>query len=166
MTPEAVGQRLARAGFRSLQIRQNGNVYLVDANDKGGRPLRLVVDGKDGAILQRFALAAPRAGAQDGGVAPPAPGFAPQQGAPAEGAPNGARPRPQTPAASRSKPAASEATAAPSPGAQDPSEPAAQPPLAAAARATPAPAPMPSPAPAPVLVGPGFANGVPINPLD
>lgn len=149
MTLDAVAQRLIRSGFRGLEIRRNGSVYLVDAHDQGGRPVRLVVDMKDGAILQKFALANPRTGGADGGVSPPQPGFAP----PASPSVDDARPRTQAP---RAKPAPSAATITPAP---EQAAPAAQPPVAVAAPAAGQP-------PAPPPVGPGYANGVPINPLD
>ena len=148
MMPETIVQRLSRSGFKVLQIRHNGGVFLVDARDQGARLLRLVVDARDGAILQRYAMANPRGGMTDGGALAPAPGFAPQAPAPGEAA--SARARSQAP---RVKPAPSEATVAPAP---DPAPKPLQPPVAVAA-------PQPSQAP---LVGPGFANGVPINPLD
>ena len=145
MMAEAVVQRLSRSGFKVLQIRPNGGVFLVDARDQSARLTRLVVDARDGAILQRYAMADPRGGVTDGGAFAPAPGFAP----PAPGdASSVAKPRPATP---RVKPAPSEATVAPAPE-QVP------PPVATTAAAPPmVPAPM---------VGPGYANGVPINPLD
>ena len=149
MTLDAVAQRLIRSGFRGLEIRRNGSVYLVDAHDQGGRPVRLVVDMKDGAILQKFALANPRTGGADGGVSPPQPGSAP----PASPSVDDARPRTQAP---RAKPAPSAATITPAP---EQAAPAAQPPVAVAAPAAAQP-------PAPPPVGPGYANGVPINPLD
>ena len=149
MTLDAVAQRLIRSGFRGLEIRRNGGVYLVDARDQGGRPVRLVVDMKDAAILQKFALANPRKGGADAGVSPPQPGFAP----PASPSVDGARPRTQAP---RAKQPPSAATITPAP---EEAPPAAQPPVAVAAPALAQP-------PAPSPVGPGYANGVPINPLD
>jgi len=159
LTPQDVVQRLSRAGFRVVKPRLNGNVFLADANDRAGQPLRLVVNATDGAILQRFASTSPRAGGPDGGYSAPPPGFAPSAPGSGEAAP-GMRPR--APAA-RARPAPSEATMAPStPDA--PNAPTAAPPAMTAA---PAAAPRPA-APAPIqpMVGPGFANGVPINPLD
>ncbi len=138
MMAEAVVQRLSRSGLKVLQIRPNGGVFLVDVRDQSARMIRLVVDARDGAILQRYAMVDPR-GMTDGGAFAPAPG---------EGAPSALRPRPAAP---RVKPAPSEATAAPAP------------------EQAPKPAPPPvaivAPPPAPI-VGPGYANGVPINPLD
>ena len=151
LTPQDVVQRLSRAGFRVMKLRLNGTVFLADANDRAGQPLRLVVSATDGAILQRFASTNPRVGAPDGGLPPPQPGYAPSAPGAGETAP-GMRPRAAAP---RAKPAPAEATLAPAP--------------------TPAPAPSPTvtaappplaPAPIQPMVGPGFANGVPINPLD
>ena len=141
---EAVVQRLSRSGFKVLQIRPNGGVFLVDAKDQSARLIRLVVDARDGAILQRYAMVNPRGGVgeSDAGAFAPA--------APAEGAPPAARPRSQ---GARVKPAPPEATVAAVP------ENAPSPVQAPVTVAAPPPAPAP-------LVGPGYANGVPINPLD
>lgn len=153
LTPQELVQRLSRAGFRVVKLRSNGNVFLADVTDRAGQSLRLVVNATDGAILQRFATASPRLDGPNGGLPSPQPGFAPSS--PAEGeASSGARPR--APAA-RVKPAPSEATMAPMSGASA-GQPPAAPPVAAA--------PSAPPAPLPPMVGPGFANGVPINPLD
>jgi hypothetical protein len=153
LTPQELVQRLSRAGFRVVKLRSNGNVFLADVTDRGGQSMRLVVNATDGAILQRFATASPRMDGPNGGLPSPQPGFAPSY--PAEGeASAGARPR--APAA-RVKPAPSVATMVPTPGASS-GPPQATPPVAAAPSAPPAlVAPM---------VGSGFANGVPINPLD
>jgi len=148
MMAGAVVQRLSRSGLKVLQIRNNGGVFLVDARDQGARLLRLVVDARDGAVLQRYAMVNPRGGMTDGGAFAPAPGFAPQ--APTPGEPSPARPRSKAP---RVKPVPTEATVAPAP---DPAPKPVQLPVAVVA-------PQPSPAP---MVGPGYANGVPINPLD
>ena len=149
-------QRLNRAGYRVSQLRMNGNVFLADVIDRAGQPLRLVISATDAQILQRFAAIAPRVGGPDGGYAAPQPGFAPAAPGAGDVAP-GMRPRAP---ASRARPAPSEATIAPS----TPDAPSAAPPAVTAAPA----APLRSAAPAPVapMVGPGFANGVPINPLD
>ena len=159
LTSQEMLQRLNRAGYRVSQLRMNGNVFLADVIDRTGQPLRLVISATDAEILQRFAAIAPRAGGPDGGYSAPPPGFAPSAPGSGEAAP-GMRPR--APAA-RARPAPSEATMAPStPDA--PNAPTAAPPAMTAA---PAAAPRPA-APAPIqpMVGPGFANGVPINPLD
>jgi len=146
LTADAVLQRLSRSGLKVLQIRPNRGVFLVDARDQSARLIRLVVDARDGAILQRYAMADPRGGLSDGGAFAPAPGFAPP--VPGEGSPSLAKPRPAAP---RAKPAPSEATVAP---AREQVPKIAPPPVAVAA---------PPPAP---IIGPGYANGVPINPLD
>ena len=151
LTPQEMLQRLARAGYRVSQLRMKGNVFLADVTDRSGQSLRLVISAIDAEILQRFAAIAPRVGGPDGGYAVPQPGFAPAAPGSGEAAP-GMRPRAP---ASRARPAPSEATIAPST------------PDAPSVSAAPA-APPRSAAPAPVapMVGPGFANGVPINPLD
>ncbi len=159
MTPQDIVQRLSRAGFRVSKMRPNGNVYLADVTDRAGQPLRLVVNAADGAILQRFATIAPRISGPDGGAPAPQPGFAPSPPGSGEAAPSGMRPRPPT---SRAKPSPSEATMAPAPASSN--GPAQAPPVATAAPAA-APSP-PVTAPMQPMVGPGFANGVPINPLD
>ena len=146
MMAEAVVQRLSRSGFKVLQIRPNGGVFLVDARDPSARMIRLVVDARDGAILQRYAMVDPRGAMTDGGAFAPAPGFAPQT--PGEGAPAAVRPRPAAP---RVKPAPAEAKVAPAP--------------EQAPKPAPPPVAIAAPPPAPI-VGPGYANGVPINPLD
>jgi len=159
LTPQEIVQRLSRAGYRVSQLRMNGNVFLADVNDRAGQPMRLVVSATDAEILQRFAAIAPRVGGPDGGYAAPQPGFAPSAPGSGEAAP-GMRPRAP---ASRARPSPAEATMAPStPDA--PNAPTAAPPAMTAA---PAAASRPA-APAPIqpMVGPGFANGVPINPLD
>ncbi len=149
LTPQDMLQRLGRAGYRVSQLRMKGNVFLADVTDRSGQPLRLVISAIDAEILQRFAAIAPRVGGPDGGYSAPQPGFAPSAPGAGEAAP-GMRPRAP---ASRARPASSEATIAPS----TPDAPSAAPP------AVPRPA---APAPIQPMVGPGFANGVPINPLD
>ena len=149
LTPQEMLQRLSRAGYRVSQLRMKGNVFLADVTDRSGQPLRLVISATDAQILQRFAAIAPRVGGPDGGYAAPQPGFAPAAPGSGDVAP-GMRPRAP---ASRARPAPSEATIAPS----TPDAPSAAPP------AVPRPA---APAPIQPMVGPGFANGVPINPLD
>ena len=156
LTSQEMLQRLNRAGYRVSQLRMNGNVFLADVIDRAGQPLRLVISAIDAEILQRFAAIAPRVGGPDGGYSAPQPGFAPSAPGSGEAAP-GMRPRAP---ASRVRPAPSEATIAPS----APDAPSAASPTITAAPA----APPRSAAPTPVAptVGPGYANGVPINPLD
>ncbi len=158
LTPQDIVQRLSRAGFRVLQLRVNGSVFLADVTDRAGQPLRLVVNAVDGAILQRFATIAPRISGPEGGAPAPQPGFAPAPPGSGEAAPSGMRPRPPV---SRAKPSPSEATMAPPP---IPSSAVASPPGVTAAPV--AAASPPTPVPIQPMVGPGFANGVPINPLD
>ena len=156
LTSQEMLQRLNRAGYRVSQLRMNGNVFLADVIDRAGQPLRLVISAIDAEILQRFAAIAPRAGGPDGGYSAPQPGFAPSAPGSGEAAP-GMRPRAP---ASRARPSPSEATTVPA---------APDAPTAAPSAITAAPAAPPRSAPlAPVapMVGPGFANGVPINPLD
>ena len=159
LTPQEIVQRLSRAGYRVAQLRMNGNVFLADVNDRAGQPMRLVISATDAEILQRFAAIAPRAGGPDGGYSAPPPGFAPSAPGSGEAAP-GMRPR--APAA-RARPAPSEATIAPSTSDGSNAPTAAPPAMTAAPAAAPRSA---APAPIAPMVGPGFANGVPINPLD
>ena len=156
LTAQDMLQRLNRAGYRVSQLRMNGNVFLADVTDRAGQPLRLVISAIDAEILQRFAAIAPRVGGPDGGYSAPQPGFAPSAPGAGEAAP-GMRPRAP---ASRARPSPSEATMAPS----APDAPTPAPPAITAAPA--APLRSSAPAPIPPTVGPGYANGVPINPLD
>ena len=149
LTPQEILQRLSRAGYRVSQLRMNGNVFLADVIDRAGQSLRLVISATDAQILQRFASIAPRVGGPDGGYGAPQPGFAPSAPGAGEAAP-GMRSRAP---ASRARPAPSETTIAPS----APDASTAAPPVVTVA---------PVPAPIQPMVGPGFANGVPINPLD
>ena len=158
LTPQEMLQRLSHAGYRVSQLRMNGNVFLADVIDRAGQPLRLVISATDAEILQRFAAITPRTGGPDGGYSAPQPGYAPSALGSAEAAP-GMRPRAP---ASRTRLSPSEATMAPS--TPDAPAPTTAPPAMTAA---PAAAPRPvAPAPIQPMVGPGFANGVPINPLD
>ena len=162
LAPQDIVQRLSRAGFRVLQLRANGSVFLADVTDRAGRPLRLVVNAVDGVILQRFATIAPRISGPEGGATAPQPGFAPSPSGSGDAAPSGMRPRSPV---SRAKPSPSEATMAPPPIPSSATAPPPPPPPVVTA-APVAAAPPPAPVPIQPMVGPGFANGVPINPLD
>ncbi len=147
MMPDTVVRGLNRAGYKVRQIRRKGGVFVVDVNEQGGRPLRLVVDVANGTILQRYAMANPRGGVSDAPALAHQPALAPAEGAPA--APKSRSPTPR-------KPAPSKATVAPAPVlAPAPEQAAPEAPTPVTAAAPPAP-----------TVGPGYANGVPINPLD
>jgi len=160
LTPQEILQRLSRAGYRVAQLRINGNVFLADVNDRAGQPMRLVISATDAQILQRFAAIAPRVGGPDGGYSAPQPGVAPSAPPSGEAAP-GMRPRAS---GSRARPAPSEATVAPSTPDVSNAPTAASAPVVIAAPVVAAPPPAPSTIRP--MVGPGFANGVPINPLD
>ena len=189
--PRAVEYRLRRLGYRLLTpMRFNGDVVLADVVDSGGRHARLVIDPVDGAILQKFATAEPRPARpltreSEFGDAPvvrgPSTGYLENGDAAPLPAPH-ARP-PVAEAPQPSKPKAPKKVARSTP-AQPPvvETPAANPPTPAPAR-IPAPAaqsePQPAvadtaPAPKPPVAKPvappapkaGYANGVPINPLD
>ena len=194
--PRAVEYRLRRMGYRLLApMRFNGDVVLADVIDAGGRRARLVIDPVDGAILQKFATAEPRparpltresefsdapvirgpnTGYLENGAAAPLP--APQARPPVAETPQTAKPKAPKKVA-RTAPARSPVD---DPPAAKPDAPAPdKPPTPAARRDTPAPvaetasgsnppvakqeAPKPA---APATPKAGYANGVPINPLD
>lgn len=161
LMPQTVAEQLKRAGYKVRRIERDHKMFIVDGADKAGRQVRLVVHPASGEILQRYAMVNPRGGASDASGAARAPAAVQPDGAsPAH------KPRPQ---GSRAKPAPSQATITPAaPTAPEQARPEAPAPVAAAA---PAPAPVPAPAaapqPAPQPTPPaGYANGVPINPLD
>ena len=66
MVPELIGSReirriLFRYGYRVRgRLRRNGRVYVANTRDRRGRSWRIVVDGLDGDILERFAGVVPR----------------------------------------------------------------------------------------------------------
>lgn len=142
LPPDVVAGRLTRMGFKVVRLRRSPQGYVAEATDLAGQTFRLLVDPVDGSVLQHVAL--PNASVER----------EPRRGSiesapPGERAPPRSRPSQQQ---SAQQPKGSEATA---PAAS--SEPAPQ-------QAAPAPAKPASP-----FVpksGPGFANGVPINPLD
>ncbi len=140
LPPDVVTSRLTRMGFKVVRLRRSPQGYVAEATDLAGQTFRLLVDPVDGSVLQHVAL--PNASVE------------PRRGT-IEGAPPGERapPRSRTsPQQSAPQPKGSEANAP-----ATSSEPASQ-------QAAPAPS-----KPAPPFVpksGPGFANGVPINPLD
>ena len=193
MPAELISRRLAQQGYRVLRLQRNGGVFLADVSEGRGRTLRLVVDSRDGSILQRFATAAVRndgraPGVYDmspdtglGSLAPPSPVPAPVPDRPSR------RAAPRAPAeavldpgetsspSSRKHPAPvpSKAMSLPA-GEPDGSARPSETPSTAAAGSAPSPAPAPAPvrlqpppAPAPATANkPGYATGVPINPLD
>ena len=79
MSPRQVVSMLEDDGYelRGPMVRR-GDVYVINVVSVSGRPVRLIVDARDGRILQRFASPAPnwRDGDQDGGphvLRPPRP---------------------------------------------------------------------------------------------
>ena len=190
--PRAVEYRLRRMGYSLLgPLRFNGDVVLADVIDQGGRRARLVIDPVDGAILQKFASTEPRparpltrdselsdapvvrgpsTGYLENGDAAPLP--APRARPPAAEAPQPGKPKaPRTVARSTpaqppvvDTPAANPPTPAP---AKTPAPAARSEPQPAVADTAPAPKPpVAKPPVAPPAPKAGYANGVPINPLD
>ena len=150
MMPGAVTQRLSRAGYRVRWIKRRDGVFVVEASDRGGRPVRLVLDVAEGRILQRFAV-------EMDGPAPGKPVAAPHK--PRQPKP---KPRPQpTPVSPVPAPAP---VAAPTP-APEQAAPEVQEAVPAAAPPVEQPPVEPSPV-EPPPDGPGSADEVPINPLD
>ena len=183
LPPEAVYNHLVRYGYQPIgRIQRNGRVFVADVIDPRRRQLRLVINSADGAVLERYVVAS-RYGAVDE-PRPVAP-VQPEVRAPAKQKPEPRvatreppqervteQPRTQTtvapkvirapvpepksvraPAPTRNEPAVAEVPAA----AAEPPAPTPVVPRREAAPARPA---------APRTEGPGYANGVPINPLD
>jgi hypothetical protein len=190
LSPELIYRQLQRTGYQPIgRIQRNGRVFLADVLDPRRRQLRLVIDRYDGSILERYVIAArapvplderpltrPLAPMADPNLPPPrllpAPG-APTARTEPETAPRGARPRTVSRQPSQdAAPQRNRATATPAPS----PEVAPQGDATEAARNEAPEAPAPAPArsskaaapkgPAPKGEGPGYANGVPINPLD
>jgi hypothetical protein len=189
--PRAVEFKLRRMGYRLLTpMRFNGDVVLADVVDSGGRRARLVIDPVDGAILQKFATAEPRpsrpltrdpefgaapvvrgpsTGYLENGAAAPLP-------APETRAPVAETPRPTKPTAPKkvARAAPAQAPVADAPAAKPVAPAPDKPTTPAAMRDTPAPIAETAPRPNPPAAKPstpappkaGYANGVPINPLD
>ncbi len=194
--PQAVSRRLARQGYRLTgPLRRNGAVLLADVTDFRGQPMRLVLDASDGAILQRFLKAppAPRSAynanppypagpsyAPNSNYTPPAPAIVrppsdPERTVHRPVKPKVARiPAPQSETRDKVSPATAPARPEPAPSAAQAPAAVSQPNTASAQPAPVAAPPAPQPsaparrpaAPARNSDGPGYANGVPINPLD
>ncbi|MCC2098509.1 MAG: hypothetical protein KDJ29_16555, partial [Hyphomicrobiales bacterium] len=70
--PELIGRRgvrsiLAERGYRLRgRLRRNGQVYVADVVDRRGRRFRVIVDGIEGDIVQRFQGRIPRPPARVG----------------------------------------------------------------------------------------------------
>ncbi len=149
LPPEAIAARLARFNYKLTRLRRGPQGYIAEAIDPTGRPVRLIMDPIDGALLQRTVLGPPPEAQPGAGPGPSGGGAAPQQ----ERAP-----------ASRSGPSSRSS-------AQNREAPA----RGGGGGAEPGPVPS-APAPAPAQVkpaepyvpksGPGYSHGVPINPLD
>jgi hypothetical protein len=184
--PANIYRIVAAHGYRvSGELQRNGGTYLVDAVDQRGRALRLVVDAYQGDILQRFATTPPRPPASIPQPQSQANLYPQYQSYPAY--PDAAPPSQVTPGSGRKTTddarrsqvkktqTAARETGTPTPESArpgrtrnsartDPEQP--QPAVKAepaTAAVTPAPHP---PASVPKTDGPGYANGVPINPLD
>ena len=185
LSPEMVYRQLVQAGYQPIgRIQRNGQVFVASVYDSRRRQLRLVIDSVQGRILERYVVAARQA--EEPATASPA---LPPRTVPAQPAEPKTRAEPRTPAKpkltrqepekvapARNPVAAPAITSTPSsaPAVESTATvrpPALQAPVAAApAAAAPAPAPTRiAPArtePPPRADGPGYANGVPINPLD
>lgn len=207
MSPDEIYMRLTRAGYQVIgRLQRNDRVFLADVIDRRGHQQRLVIDGFQGGIVQRFQVAGhpPSTAEAPYGLGSP-PGLignppaadrphaeqparvpAPRKSArqriedfsarPAPADTRTREPAPQSghPVEAANPPSREPAAAAPA----GPTERAAMPVAEAASAphpAAPAPATPPEPAPkhptaaAPQPTktdGPGYANGVPINPLD
>jgi len=182
LSPEMVYRQLVRAGYQPIgQIQRNGRVYVASVYDPRRRQLRLVIDSAEGRILERYVVAARQV--EEPAVSSPAlpprtiPSQPPEPKTPAK--PKITRQEPERAAPVRNPVAAPviAPTPAHAPAAESTATvrpPAAQTPVAAAPAAPVAAAPTTAPArPAPPRAeapahaeGPGYANGVPINPLD
>ncbi len=191
--PRMVERGLTRQGYRLLgPLRLNGDVVIADAMSPDRRRMRLVIDPYTGSVLQRFVTAEPEhqrfATRSDGFGEPnviqgPSTGFfgngavAPPPPAQPQARTSPPRQKPRTVA--RAVPSArspAESPAAPAASVSAPASPSAS---SAPARvdqpvvaATPAEAPKSAapvaaaPKSAPTAPKAGYANGVPINPLD
>jgi hypothetical protein len=146
LPPEVIAGRLARAGYKLSRLRRGPQGYVADAYDPSGRPVRLILDPIDGALLQRSALSPAEAGSSTGGAAPAPQGQTISQ--------------PRGSAATRQQGSQKAENAPP----RDAG--------AAAGRSAPDGPPPSAPGPAKPVEpyvpksGPGYSHGVPINPLD
>ena len=184
LTSEALVRRLGQQGYRVLKLQKNDSVFLVDVIEPKGRSMRLVVNATDGSILQRFATAVPRYDGRIPGVldmspdtgrtnlaTPPGTDYPSRRNAPKPPAEARADPNDSPAPSPRSRTSPSRATSLPAtePGATKASDPApaavvAEPVVQAPRRSAPV---LLAPAPVPADTNkPGYANGVPINPLD
>jgi hypothetical protein len=143
LPPEAIAARLARFNYKLTRLRRGPQGYIAEAIDPAGRPVRLIMDPIDGALLQRTVLGPPPEASPGGGGATP-----PQERAPSTRS---------LPSTRQNQPAQSR-DAAPKAGASEPAQ-------AASAPASPA-APAKPAEPFVPKTGPGYSYGVPINPLD
>jgi hypothetical protein len=164
--PRMIERRLARQGYRLTRpLRLNGEVLLADTIDPDGRRMRLVVDAYSGSVLQRFVTseAAPeRYANRSGGYDEPRVIQGPNSGYLENGslAPSNALPAPKQLA-----PAARAPVEAPT--AQSAPARVEQPNVSVSSADGPkAVERSPASKPAATTPKPGYANGVPINPLD
>lgn len=143
LPPEAIAARLARFNYKLTRLRRGPQGYIAEAIDPNGRPVRLIMDPIDGALLQRTVLGPPPEAQPGAGPGPSGAGAAPpQERGPAGRNAPGSR---QTAVQGKDVPARSE-------------------PSSSAPAVPPAPA---KPAePYKPKSGPGYSHGVPINPLD
>jgi len=138
LPPEAIAARLARFNYKLTKLRRGPQGYIVDAIDPSGRPVRLVMDPIDGALLQRTYLSPPPEASPGAGGAPPS------------------QERSRTAPSTRQGQSAQSRDANQKPGAEP----------AQATPAPAAPPPAKAPEPFVPKTGPGYSHGVPINPLD
>ncbi len=193
MTPGEIRRDLARQGYRmNGPLQRNGRVILADVVDGRGRQLRLIVDPVEGAILQRFVNVEPRPqrgapGASRNPEFPDSPDAqnqpAPRAAKPAAKPKAAVRSLPQQPKIARERPESPETPPgrranpqferpqterAQTERVQEPAiaaTPAEAPRQATSAAERPNP-PLAAPSPTRPADQPGFAKGVPINPLD
>ena len=187
LPPEAIYQHLVRYGYQPIgRIERNGRVFLANVIDPQRRQLRLVISSVDGAVLERYVIAS-RYGAVESprAVVPvqpdqratpakpkPEPRVATRQPAQERVTEHPRSTGPETaPQVIRAPIPEPKAVRAPAPKRAEPTV--AEVPAAAAEPAAPRPSVTPAPRreaaparPAAHPEGPGYANGVPINPLD
>lgn len=72
LLPGEVRALVARRGMRLVgPLQRNGRVYLADVRTRSGQPLRLVIDGYYGQVLQTFPGVGPALGPQREGIPRP-----------------------------------------------------------------------------------------------
>jgi hypothetical protein len=55
LSPSEVFEEVLSAGYQPVRLMgRNGGVLIVDAKDRRGKPIRLIIDAMDGDILERF----------------------------------------------------------------------------------------------------------------